>query len=71
MLLITLLDDNEAKLPIVAYLRKPHICNNIYNVSWFYCLKKRAMLNSYRENFQRLAVSDAASAGRREMRVAW
>jgi hypothetical protein len=30
MLLITLLDDNEAKPPIiVAYLRKPHICNNI------------------------------------------
>jgi hypothetical protein len=31
MLLITLLDDNEAKPPIiVAYLRKPHICNNIH-----------------------------------------
>jgi hypothetical protein len=30
MLLITLLDDNEAKPPImVAYLRKPHICNII------------------------------------------
>jgi hypothetical protein len=29
VLLITLLDDNEAKPPIiVAYLRKPHICNN-------------------------------------------
>jgi hypothetical protein len=29
MLLITLLDDNEAKPPIiVTYLRKPHICNN-------------------------------------------
>jgi hypothetical protein len=30
MSIITLLDDNEAKPPIiVAYLRKPHICNNI------------------------------------------
>jgi hypothetical protein len=29
MLLITQLDDNEDKPPIiVAYLRKPHICNN-------------------------------------------
>jgi hypothetical protein len=30
MLLITLFHDNEAKPPIiVAYLRKPHICNNM------------------------------------------
>jgi hypothetical protein len=34
MLLITLLDDNEAKPPIiVAYLRKPHICNNILPIT--------------------------------------
>jgi hypothetical protein len=34
MLLITLLDDNEAKPPIiVAYLRKPHICNSIIKYS--------------------------------------
>jgi hypothetical protein len=36
MLLITLLDDNEAKPPItVAYLRKYHICNIIIRL-WIF-----------------------------------
>jgi hypothetical protein len=47
MLLITLLDDNEAKPPIiVAYLRKSHICNNIFFLAVFNLFDLIAVISS-------------------------
>jgi hypothetical protein len=46
MLLITLLDDNEAKPPIiVAYLRQPHICNNMFHVIMLFYISLHSWSN--------------------------